>query len=252
MTTLAEAVEQVRRRQLASDKPLAIMVAGHNGSGKSTMWTQRLAPRLQMPLINADRMMMSILPEPKRRRLPGWARRLRDETPSWMQIAQRGVEAFVVQAMSHQVPFAMETVFSDWRPRGDGSFASKIDRIQELQGSGYFVLLLFVGLTDAQLSIGRVATRVSEGGHAVEVAKLEARFPRTQRAIREAIPIADAAILMDNSRDRDTAFTVCRVQIGGDEVFDLRSADLPPTPNEILAWLQVVSPRPGMGQAAPT
>lgn len=56
MTTLNEAVDQVLRVQNASGKPLAIIVAGHNGSGKSTMWNERLAPGLQMPLINADRM----------------------------------------------------------------------------------------------------------------------------------------------------------------------------------------------------
>jgi len=45
MTELAEAVEQVLQTQIASEKPLAIIVAGHNGSGKSTMWTERLESR---------------------------------------------------------------------------------------------------------------------------------------------------------------------------------------------------------------
>lgn len=221
---------------------MAIVVAGHNGSGKSTMWNERLGPDLQMPLVNADRMMMSILPEPKRRKLPAWARHLRDENQSWMSVAQKGVEAFVVQAMSHKVPFAMETVFSHWKDRGDGTFESKIDRIREMQASGYFVLLLFVGLTDVQLSIGRVLTRVSTGGHTVETDRLIKRFPRTQLAIREATPVVDASILMDNSRARDAAFTVCRVQIDGREVYDLRAGD-DPAPPEIAPWLDIVSPR---------
>lgn len=244
MTSLPEAVGRVRQTQVESGKPLAIIVAGHNGSGKSTMWTERLAPDLQMPLVNADRMMMSILPEPRSGKLPEWARQLRDENTSWMQVAQRGVEAFVVQAMSHKVPFAMETVFSHWRPRGDGSFESKIDRITDLQSAGYFVLLLFVGLSSAQLSIGRVVTRGSLGGHTIPPNKLVERFPRTQTAIKAATAVADASILMDNSRDRDQAFSVCRVQIGTDEVYDLRQ-EPEKVPLEIAAWLDTVSPRPG-------
>ena len=69
MTELAEAVDQVLQTQIASGKPLAIIVAGHNGSGKSTLWNERLAPELNIPLVNADRMMLSILPEPRAGRL---------------------------------------------------------------------------------------------------------------------------------------------------------------------------------------
>ena len=64
MTALLEAVDGIPGVQAATQKPLAVIVAGHNGSGKSTMWRLRLADVLQIPLINADRMMLSILPEP--------------------------------------------------------------------------------------------------------------------------------------------------------------------------------------------
>lgn len=104
------------------------------------------------------------------------------------------------------------------------------------------MLLLFVGLTDAQLSIGRVNTRVANGGHDVRVNRLVDRFPRTQTAIRAALPVADASILMDNSRGLEEAFTVCRVQVGEDEVFDLRAGE-DPVPAEVAPWLDIVSPR---------
>jgi hypothetical protein len=46
------------------------------------MWRSVLADRLEMPLINADRMMLSILPEPgEDRQLVAWAARLRDQDP---------------------------------------------------------------------------------------------------------------------------------------------------------------------------
>ncbi|TNC65780.1 zeta toxin family protein [Rubellimicrobium roseum] len=244
MRLLDNAVDEVLRAQEETEKPLAIIVAGHNGSGKSTMWNKRLSNRLQIPLINADRMMLSILPEPNSQgALVEWAQTLRDTDESWMKVAQSGVQAFVGHAMVAQVPFAMETVFSHWRPRPDGTFESKIDDIRNLQEAGYFVLLLFVGLANAGLSVLRVQTRVAENGHDVPPDKLLQRFPRTQAAIRQASSVADATIFTDNSRGPKEAFTVCRVQLGTREVFDLRSGpDLPLAPG-IAQWMEIVCPR---------
>lgn len=110
---LHSAVDAVIDQQKAAKQPLAIVLAGHNGSGRSTMWYDHLADRLKMPLINADRMMLSILPEVKDgKALPNWATKLRDKNEAWMGVAQKGVESFVAQAMAHHVPFATETVFS--------------------------------------------------------------------------------------------------------------------------------------------
>lgn len=234
------AVSAILRAQQESKKPLAIVVAGHNGSGKSTFWRYELAPRLRMPLVNADRMMLSILPDEDP--LPTWARELRDHDESWMKIAQKGVEAFVAQAMAHAAPFAMETVFSHWLRREDGTFESKIDLIRQMQDAGYFVLLVFVGLMNVELSVARVATRVMNGGHDVAEVKLRGRFARTQRAIGQALDVADAALLTDNSRTEKEAFTVCHVRIAGAEVFDIR--DGRSRFSEALAWLGLVAPRP--------
>lgn len=241
--SLSQAVDQVLTTQDATGKPLAIIVAGHNGSGKSTMWRRALADWLQMPLINADRMMLSILPEPgEDGRLVDWATTLRDTDRGWMGVAQQGVAAFAGHAMGAKVPFAMETVFSHWEPRPDGTVASKLDLILQMQEAGYFVLLLFVGLSDADLSILRVMTRISEGGHSVPEETLRRRFPKTQQAVRAALAVADASILMDNSRSLSEAFQVCRVQLGPTALFDIRARASRPAPEAILAWLGVVAP----------
>ena len=187
---------------------------------------------------------MSILrPVGPAEHLPDWARKLRDEDEKWMRVAQRGVQAFVAQALLGGVPFAFETVFSHWQQLPDGTFASKIDQMRAMQRSGYFVLLFFVGLTDPSISILRVLTRVAGGGHAVSTDKLITRFPRTQEAVRHATGIADASILIDNSRSAKLAFTVCRVQVGNEEVFDRRRLRTR-TPKAILSWLDIVSPLP--------
>ncbi len=67
-------------KSVAGDKPLAIVLAGHNGSGKSTLWYDKLADILRIPLINADRLTLSILPAPSGEPpvLRPWAVDLRD------------------------------------------------------------------------------------------------------------------------------------------------------------------------------
>ena len=70
----------------------------------------------------------------------------------------------------------------------------------------------------------RVATRMAENGHDVPEAKIRSRFPRAQQAIAAAIKVADASLLTDNSRLASQAFTVCRVEVGGVETFDIRRA----------------------------
>jgi len=226
------------------EKPFAIILAGHNGSGKSTMWYKYLSEKLQVPLINADRMMLSILPEASvENPLPKWAVNIRDNHVGWMKAAQKGVEIFTAQAMAQKVSFAMETVFSHLKIHADGRIESKIDKIHELQQAGYFVVLIFVGLADYRLSIARVKTRVEDTktpGHDVPVEKLIQRFPRTQEAIRHAVMEADASILVDNSRTFHEAFTVCRVQMKKDVIYDLRQEQPPPL--EIAAWMDKVCP----------
>lgn len=242
MTKLSRAVEQILDAQKRTKKPLAIILAGHNGSGKSTMWRKSLSGQLQIPLLNADRMMLSILPEADSSgALVDWAQALRDTDLGWIQVAQSGVKAFAAHAMAAKVPFAMETVFSHWDVQEDGTVKSKIDLITDLQDAGYFVLLFFVGLANVDLSVLRVMSRVADNGHDVPQDKLIARFPRTQLAIREAAKVADATIFTDNSRDEKRAFTVCRVQLGERAIFDLRLGDRIVAP-VILEWLDKVSP----------
>lgn len=236
--TIDSAIKTALRKQ---DKPLAIVLAGHNGSGKSTLWYDHIADQLRIPLVNADRMMLSVLPEAKNNRLRPWAQYLRDTDERWMKVAQNGVSAFVAQATGMKVPFAYETVFSHWEPKPDGTVESKIDVIKRLQDAGYFVLLMFVGLTNVSLSIGRVQTRKAEGGHDVDAKKLLQRFPRTQKAIRAALDIADAAILFDNSRSQRLAFTPVQIRNKDNILFDIRTV-MQRTPGAITAWLNIVAP----------
>jgi len=184
--------------------------------------------------------MLSILPEPgPEGALVPWARTLRDTDPAWMKVAQNGVQAFVGHAMAENLPLATETVFSHWIEKPDGSVESKIDLIRDLQRKNYFVVIFFVGLNSVNTSLMRVQARVADNGHDVADVRLRERFPRTQKAIHAAIKIADAAILLDNSRDEKRAFTVCQVQTGDKTLYDIRTSGAA-VPVAISQWLDIV------------
>lgn len=231
-----------------AQRPPAFILAGHNGSGKSTLWHDRLAHKLQIPLVNADRLTASILPapDPVTGRIAPWAQRLRDDDERWQRLSQEGVQAFTGLIMSKQMPFAFETVFSHWRRRPDGTIESKADIILQLQAAGYFVVLLFVGLASVQMSVLRVHTRRTQGGHAVPEAALLSRYPRTQMAIARAAPLADMTLMFDNSRSVDEAFTLVRAQQGKAVLFDCRDRNEPAlAETNMIAgmWLPKVAPR---------
>ena len=205
-------------------KPMAIVLAGHNGSGKSTLWRDKLGPTLQMPLINADNLTSSILPNESP--LPAWAQRLRNDDDRWARLSQEGVRAFKTLVMRDGLPFAFETVFSHYVRHPDGRIESKADDIAEMQNEGYFVVLVFVGLAHVNLSVTRVAQRVEQGGHNVPLRKLQTRFPRTRAAIGHAAPLA-------------------RVQRREEVLFDVRAAGSSVHPHiQRLAggWLDIVCP----------
>jgi predicted ABC-type ATPase len=235
-------IRRALRSAAREGKPVAFIVAGHNGSGKSTLWYERLAPLLKIPLVNADRLMLSILPVRKDGQLPAWAQALRDGDERWQRLSQRSVEQFRKLIVSEKIPFAMETVFSHWKRRVDGSIESKADIIRDLQSAGYFVILLFVGLAHVNLSMVRVETRRQQGGHAVPVDKLIERFPRTQLAIRHAAPMADRTLMFDNSASLTKAFRLARVQKRSHVLYDCRKDPSAGAYSQIATlWLKQVT-----------
>ena len=89
-------LQSLLRISAADNKPTAIVLAGNNGSGKSTLWYDQLADGLQIPLVNADRLTLSLLPIPDPNlKLRPWAARLRDQDERWQKLSQDGVQLFM-------------------------------------------------------------------------------------------------------------------------------------------------------------
>ena len=172
------------REILAQTEPVLVYLAGPNGAGKSTFFKTYLQA-LKLPFINADEI----------------ARRLHEaELPTKIEdldrVAFEMAEKLRLSLLSERLSFCTETVFSD--PKG-----AKLEFLKQARSSGYAVFLVFIGLSDSELSIARVMQRVEAGGHDVADEKLRGRFSRTLANLRNAIPLVNEAFLFDNSSDRD-------------------------------------------------
>lgn len=151
------------------------VLAGGNGSGKSTFFRTSLLARQGVLFLNADLIAKSInadSPETVSYNAAGVAQKIREE--------------FLTQGIS----FCFETVFSH---------PSKIDFIAKAKALGYYVVLIYIHLENSSLNEARVFQRVSEGGHHVPSDKIKSRLPRTIQNVTIAIPLADEVRLLDNS-----------------------------------------------------
>lgn len=160
--------------------PVFYLLAGPNGAGKSTLYRSAVATGL-LPagatFVNADlyeaQALQHVL-DPQERSL---------QARAWAD-AQRA------DCLVHGQSFVSETVFSH---------PSKLELIQQARDAGFAVVLLVVCVNDPRQLLGRVAQRVAEGGHSVPTERILARYPRTLQYLREAIPLADLALLYDTS-----------------------------------------------------
>ncbi len=150
------------------------VLAGGNGSGKSTFYRLFLLPR-GAKLVNADIIAKEIDP-----------RNPEQVSYDAAVLAEKLREDLLYQGIS----FCFETVFSH---------ESKIDFIAKAKTLGYEIILIYFHLNTPQLNEARVRQRVTEGGHNVPAEKIRSRIPRTMKHIAAALPLADEARLLDNS-----------------------------------------------------
>lgn len=103
--------------------------------------------------------------------------------------------------------FIFEIVLSD--PVGE-----KVSVLRAAAGSGYVVLLCFIGLDSVEISEQRVAMRVSQGGHDVPTEKLSALFDRTLANLHRAIDELPFVQIFDNSDLRQPFRKVAEMEHG--------------------------------------
>lgn len=92
--------------------------------------------------------------------------------------------------ISAGVSFSFETVMSH---------PSKLDIMRQAKKNGYRVYLYYVSTLSPEINVGRVLTRVAEGGHNVEETKIRSRYERSLEQLFGAIRLSDRAYVFDNS-----------------------------------------------------
>ena len=88
--------------------------------------------------------------------------------------------------------------------------------------AGWQVGLLAVWVSSADLSVARVADRVSQGGHNVSADDIRRRHGRARHHLRSYIQAVDRAMIFDNSAAKPRR--VAEVRDGRVIVYDVRLA----------------------------
>lgn len=105
--------------------------------------------------------------------------------------------------------------------------------VAEARRRGYRVEVVFVCLADVRLNIGRVHLRVQQGGHFVPEEDIRRRYNRSLENLREILPVADAAVLFDNSG------------MGHRKVAEFEDGRLRLRAKEVPAWVERVLEKRG-------
>jgi predicted ABC-type ATPase len=83
------------------------------------------------------------------------------------------------------------------------SHASKISLLRLASKQGYKTYLYFIFTDNWELNVERVKLRVRGGGHDVDNKKIEQRYFRSLKLVKDVVQDTDDAYLIDNSRDFD-------------------------------------------------
>jgi len=175
------------------EKPRLIVVAGPNGSGKTSI-TQQLLMHEWMDgcvYVNPDFI-------------------ARDEFGDWnapdaiMQAARRSAE-IREHCLTEGRSLAFETVLSA---------PDKMDFIRRAGDAGFFIRLFFVGTDDPSINAKRVAMRVMEGGHDVPIPKIIGRYTKSLAYCSVVTWLADRTYVYDNSIDDARARLLFRASRG--------------------------------------
>ena len=153
-----------------TQKPRLIIVAGPNGSGKTTI-TEKLLSHEWMEgcvYINPD-----IIAEED---FGGW-----NSQEAILKAANHAKE-IRENCLKDRTDMAFETVFSS---------PEKLDFVKRAKKLGFFIRLFFICTDSPSINAGRVTMRVIKGGHDVPIPKIISRYYRSILNCFNAIQLID-------------------------------------------------------------
>ena len=195
-------------------KPVLIVIAGPNGSGKTSVTTKILHHEWLEDSIYVNPDMIA------QERFGDW--NSRDAIMKSVVYCEKLRE----QCLDERKSLIFETVLS---------VQDKIDYMQRAKEAGFFIRLFFVCTKSPAINASRIAQRVMEGGHDVPISKVISRYFRSISNCIAASEIADRVYVYDNSVDNVEAKLLFRLSEG--KLIKTYETDLPEWAERILKEL---------------
>ncbi len=177
----------------SAHRPLLIVIAGPNGSGKTTITSQ---------LLKHDWLEDAVYINPDiiaRDKYGDW------NSPEAVLNAAIYCEELREKCIQEGKSLIFETVLSA---------PDKVNFIKRAIEKGYFVRLFFVSTENPQINASRIAKRVMEGGHDVPITKIISRYSKSILNCQKLAPFVDRLYVYDNSKDGETAQILFRLSNG--------------------------------------
>ena len=185
-------------------KPVLIVIAGPNGSGKTTITSKILRHEWleNAVYINPDQVAQD--------KFGDW------NSPEAVMQAVQYCEQQREQCVQDGQSLVFETVLSS---------DSKVDFIRRAKEAGYFIRLFFVSTSHPSINAARIAQRVMEGGHDVPITKVISRYYKSILNCKRCSALADRVYIYDNSIDDADARLMFRMTNG--QLFKQYTDDIP-------------------------
>lgn len=178
---------------MSEKKPTLCIVAGPNGSGKTTTTIQLLENEwaADSVYINPDNIAQEIF--------GNW-----NSPEAVLKAAQHSTE-LRYKCLEEKKNFVFETVFSS---------DEKLEFIRKAKDAGFFIRFFFVCTEKPSINVLRVTNRFLTGGHEVPISKIVIRYYKSLANAAVAISIVDRAYIYDNSVDNQLPKLICRMVDG--------------------------------------
>ena len=184
--------------------PTLCVVAGPNGSGKTSTTVQLLANEWSEGslYINPDNIAQE--------QFGDW------NSPEAVLKAARYATDLRYKCLNEKRDFVFETVFSS---------DEKLEFLRKAHESGFFIRFFFVCTNNPKINVSRITKRYLEGGHEVPISKIISRYFKSLENACEAIEFVDRAYIYDNSIEDHLPQLLFRMTEG--KVFKQYTDDIP-------------------------
>lgn len=185
-------------------KPTLCIVAGPNGSGKTTTTVQLLNNEWAADsiYINPDNIAQDTFGD--------W------NSPEAVLKAAEEATRLRYDCLENGRDFVFETVFSS---------SEKLEFLRKAKDAGYFIRLFYVCTSDPAINVARITQRYMNGGHEVPISKIISRYYKSLLNAAKAISFVDRAYIYDNSVDNQLPSLLYRTTDG--QLFKQYTNDIP-------------------------